>query len=118
MITLTKAEKGSLAEAICKLVCAKNLPDKYSIEEAKTLFEAVFAMDRMCAEFEEGNFNRIIMSCGSSPTPIEFLVKGIEKFYGKYWRPAWADDKVDFYEFKEVSIEWPKDYEDKNAFSS
>ena len=66
--TLTKAEEGSLAEAICQIVCSKSYPDKYMIEEAKTLFKDTFTLDRMThKEFDESNFNRILMSCGSLP---------------------------------------------------
>ena len=82
------------------------MPDKYYIEDAKKLFEAVFDLERMTAEFDEGDFNRILMACGNMPTPIEYLVHGIKNFYGKNWRPLWADDKHDYYQFKEVSIEW------------
>ena len=73
------------------------MPDKYYIEDAKKLFEAVFDLERMTAEFDEGDFNRILMACGNMPTPIEYLVHGIKNFYGKNWRPLWADDKHDYY---------------------
>ena len=85
------------------------MPDKYNISDAEPLFVAVFELDNMMASFDENNFNRILMACGHMPIPIEYLVKGIENFYAKHWRPTWADDKLDYYQFKEVSIEWTEE---------
>ena len=74
----TKAEDGSLADAIIQHVCSKNLPDKYMIEEAKDLFKAVFTFENMThKEFDENNFNRILMSCSPLPAALEALVGGI-----------------------------------------
>ena len=94
--------------ALYEIAVELNLDEKLTNEMAERLVKEIFKDPRMMGdkEFDQGDFNRILMAVGVTPAPLEYVIAGVKQFYGKYWAPPWKDDPIEFVAFTEVSLQW------------